>query len=150
MDDDRERIDPECRYGAEGLRQVEQRALEMLEALPGASLARTRDVIEISHLDDRGIVVLVTAEAVELRLPTVEWTKGAYGPAYASRLWKRVTWKKLDGEEGLLLSLLTEAIERRAAEFRECKYCGQLVPPEYQHGKNVCHGCAEEHLGVVH
>ena len=150
MDDARYLIDPEGRYDAEGMREVEQRALEVLELLRDASLTRTRDVIEISHLDDHGIVVLVTAEAVEIRLPTVEWTKGAYGPADASRLWTRVTWRKLGSEQGLSEALLNDAIERRSAEFQECRYCGRLVPPEGQHSKHVCHGCSEVHLGVVH
>lgn len=92
--DERQLIDPEERYPSEGLRRVEILALEILMLLPDASVERTRDAIQIESGGEKGIVVLVTPEAVELRLPTVEWTMGAYGPAGASTLWKRVELRR--------------------------------------------------------
>ena len=88
MNDDRKRIDPDDRYPSEGLRMVERHALRVLQFLPQAKVERTQDAIQITEGDDKGFIVLVTPEAVEFRLPTVEWTCGAYGPARASRLWK--------------------------------------------------------------
>lgn len=41
--------------------------------LLGAEEARTRDAIQLTEPSDPGVVVLVTPEAVEVRLPTVEW-----------------------------------------------------------------------------
>jgi len=145
--DDRVRIDPDGRYPADGLRRVEQSAMRVLTHLPGGRLERTRDAIQIDQGGENGIVVLVTAEAVEFRLPTVEWTRGAYGPAQASRLWKRVKTERLSDE--LLESLIRQALDTRAREFRKCKYCREVFPSERRHG-NVCHGCAVAHLGVVH
>jgi hypothetical protein len=77
MKDERSRIDPDGRYPADGLRTVERRALCVLAMLPDARVERTRDAIQIDHGAEEGIVLLVTAEALELRLPTVEWTWGA-------------------------------------------------------------------------
>ena len=62
-------------------------AERVLVVLPGAMLERTRDAIQFDWGGEQGIVLLVGPEALELRLPTVEWTKGAYGPARSSRLW---------------------------------------------------------------
>lgn len=144
----RERIDPTNRYPAGGLLRVEALALMVLEYLPDAQLTRTRDAIQIEHGGEQGIVVLVTAEAVELRLPTVEWTCGAYGPAPSSRLWKRVRAEALFDGKLELGSLLTRARDARAREFRSCKYCRESVAIEHRHG-NVCHGCAERYEGIV-
>ncbi len=142
---------PRGRYKASGLRNVEQHAIRILELLPNAKVERTRDVIQIEH-DDRdmdGVVVVVTSEAVEFRLPTVEWTGGAYGPANTSRLWKRVTWVKLEAEPGLLPTIIADAKNARRAEFVACKYCNRMVPTENRINGNVCHGCASEHEHVV-
>lgn len=149
MNRDLARIDPEDRYPAEGMRRVEDLAMRVLESLPDAQVERTRDAIQIEHGGDRGVVVLVTAEALELRLPTVEWTCGAYGPASSSRLWKRVLADRIDEGKQDLADLLDKARRARAREFKKCKYCKRLVAVEYRHG-DVCHGCAESHEGVVH
>lgn len=147
MERERSRIDPEGRYPAYDLRTVETWALLVLDALPGASLERTRDVIQIEWGGESGIVVLVTPEAVELRLPTVEWTAGAHGPADSSRLWKRVLMDEL--EEVNLRDMLHQAHRAREQQFRKCRYCGRLVPPEHRFSEDVCHGCASEYRGIV-
>jgi hypothetical protein len=147
---DRLRIDPDARYGGEGLTRVESNALGLMRVLQVSRTERTRDAFEL-HLGDqeaRGVVLIVTAEALELRLPTVEWTRGAYGPASTSRLWKRVTWRD-DLTPERVRQLVDAAIAKRRAEFKPCRYCGREVPPEHRLGK-VCHGCAERHEGVVH
>ena len=46
--------------------------------------------IEHDYEGEEGIVLLITPEAIELRLPTVEWTEGTHGPAPTSRLWRRI------------------------------------------------------------
>jgi len=147
MNDGRTRIDPENRYPSEGLLRVERHALGVLAHLPHAQVTRTRDAIEIAAGQERGLVVLVSPEAIEFRLPTVEWTMGAYGPAPSSRLWKRVRAEKVS-DQGLG-TLIQEASEARRLEFRDCKYCGTSFPPERRHG-DVCHACAERHEGIVH
>lgn len=146
-DNKRRLIDPENRYPAEGLRHVEQRALEVLAARPGAEVSRTRDVIQLEWGGEEGIVAVVTAEALELRLPRVEWTMGSYGPALASCLWQRVGWGEL--KDGELASLLAQAQAARDAEFRVCAYCGERFPPDRM-THDACHGCASAHRGVVY
>lgn len=140
-------VDPEGRYLAEGLRVLERQALQLLELMPDAEVARTRDAIQINQGGEEGIVVLVTREALELRLPLVEWTMGSYGPAASSRLWKRVEWAQLREHE--LAELLAQLQAARSGELRKCPYCGGEFPPERRIEKDVCHACAERHLGVV-
>jgi hypothetical protein len=149
MRDDRLRIDPGNQYPADGLRLVESLAIRVLDCLPNAEVSRTRDAIQIETGEEEGVVVLVTAEAVEMRLPRVEWTCGAYGPAPSSRLWKRVKAEKIHDGEIDLLDLLCKAQSARRREFRKCRYCKKLIPAEHRHG-NVCHGCAERYMGCVH
>jgi len=38
----------------------------------------------------------------------------------------------------------------RRRTFRWCRYCRQPTPPEYRHEGDICMGCAESVLGVVH
>lgn len=146
-DFERRLIDPEGRYAAEGLRSVEYRALEVLLTLPGAAVSRTRDVIQLEWDGEEGIVALVTGEALELRLPKIEWTMGSYGPAMASCLWRRVAWDELP--DGQLADLFKQAQAARDAEFATCVYCGERFPPERMAGYS-CHGCASKHRGIVY
>jgi hypothetical protein len=148
MNEERSHIDPEGRYPSDGLRRVEKNALRVLDLLPGVIEGRTRDCIQINFGDEDGIVILVTAEAIEIRLPTVEWTMGSYGPAASSRLWKRVECCEIDDAE--LISLLNDALKQRKSEFKICRYCGRKFPPEHMHASDVCQGCATKHLGVVY
>jgi hypothetical protein len=144
---ERDRIDPERRYFASGMRTVEVFAVQVLERLPRGSLSRTRDVIQIDDDGEEGICVVITQEAVELRLPSIEWTCGTYGPAPTSVLWKRVKWGGLSEEK--LDALLAAARRARQSKFRKCRFCGERFPRERRHG-NACHGCAEKYLGVIH
>lgn len=148
MNKERSRIDPEGKYPSDGLRRVEQNALRVLELLPGVIEGRTRDCIQIDYHGEEGIVILVTAEAIELRLPTVEWTMGAYGPAASSRLWKRVEFHEMTDIE--IISLLNDALKQRKSELKECRYCGRKFLPEHRYADDVCQSCAEKHLGVVY
>jgi hypothetical protein len=119
MTQDRVSIDPQNLSPAEGFIAVEKNALRVLEFLPLGMLTRTRDAIQIDDGDERGISVLITAEAVEFRLPTVEWTMGAYGPAATTRLWKRVRFAALSDKR--LGSLIRAARETRRSEFINCR-----------------------------
>ena len=60
--------------------QAEAHAFELCEFFPDAKFSRTREVIQFDVGGERGCGLLVTAEAVEIRLPTSEWTRGAYDP----------------------------------------------------------------------
>ena len=93
-------------------------------------------------------MALVTAEALELRLPTVEWPT-PYTPCPTSRLWRRVAWEDIP-DHMALATLLEEASAARRQEFTTCRYCGGSFPPERRHSQDVCHGWAERHFGVLH
>jgi hypothetical protein len=131
----------------EYVRQFEQRALEAFKLFPDAAVERTRDAIQINVREERGIVLLFTPDNLELRLPTVDWTQGAYGPVPSSVLWKRVKLTRLRGRQ--LYDLCHEALRARAAEYVPCRFCGREFPPEHRHD-DVCHDCAERELGIVH
>jgi hypothetical protein len=148
MNEERSHIDPEGWYPSDGLRRVEKNAVLVLDLLPGVIERRTRDCIQIDYGGHEGIVILVTAEAIELRLPTVEWTMGAYRPAASSRLWKRADWCEIT--DIALKSFFNDALKQRKSEFKKCRYCERKIPPEHMHANDDCQGCAEKHLGVVH
>lgn len=60
--------------------------------LPGACVERTPDLIQINlgdFRDEKGVVVILTPEAIELRLPTLQW-RGSHTPVTSSKLWKRI------------------------------------------------------------
>jgi len=146
-DDERHQLDPEGRYpSGDGLRDVECRALKVLQARPDAVVTRTRDAIQFDWGDESGIVALVTAEALELRLTYVEWT-GTHGAALSSWLWERYPWEKLKNKR--IETLLRRAQAARDAEFRNCAYCGRRIPLERM-TKGACHRCAEQHMGIVY
>jgi hypothetical protein len=148
-------IDPRAAYPAQGLRHVDRVAHLVRSILPDARMECTRDVYQLIDLGQGGLVVVVTPEAVEIRLPTVEWTSGYAGSVASSRLWKRaVMGSRDDGETELRLAELIAAGRRqRNREIRPCGVCRRPTPPEHAHtidGRRVCHGCAETQMGVVH
>lgn len=147
MDSERSIIDPEGRYPTRELRHFERIALQIWKLLPlGLRLDRTRDAIQIDWGDREEITILITPEAVEFRLATVEWT-GPHSPALSSKLWKRLPVDDLTEEA--LPSLINEAREARRAEYLPCRFCGRRVPPEHRFEEDVCNSCAERHLGIL-
>jgi len=115
-------------------------------------VTRGRDVYELGYDVDgeEGVLVLVTAEAIELRLPTVEWTAGSHAPVASSRLWRRVEGLDIiDLSDEQLVELLEAAKQARADEWTTCRYCGERVPVEHRLNGDVCHSCASKHEGVV-
>ncbi len=100
----------------------------------------------IAHGWERGIIVFVTPEAIEIRMPTLEWPH-PHTPGPCSRLWKRLSWERLTDKR--LVKLLDEARQLRAGMFEQCRFCHRLFPPERRY-EDVCHGCAEKQLGIVH
>jgi hypothetical protein len=140
-------LDPEEKHPSEGSLRVEINAKRIIDLLPSSTVERTRDCIQINYRGEKGIVILVTPESIELRLPTVEWTMGVYGPATSSKFWKRINVYETTDEE--LDILLKDALKERQNEFKTCRYCMKSFPPEHRINENVCHGCAERYLGVV-
>ena len=93
--DSRSRSYPENRFQADGPREVDANARLVLDLYPEAVIERTRDAIQLEIDGETGIVLLVTKEALEIRLPTLEWTGGTHSPAAASRLWRRLEWNRV-------------------------------------------------------
>lgn len=126
MTEGRGAIDSKGEYPADRFRLVKQNALRVLAWRGDGGVQRTRDVIEISYGGDQGIAVLVTAETVGVRLPTVEWTRGAYGPADSSRLWRLARASALSDEA--LKQLLERGLRARRSQFTDRRYRGNCVP----------------------
>jgi hypothetical protein len=96
------------------------------------------------RVSDRGLVVSVFG---------IRWD-GPHTPTRNDRELSRLSWEELPLElpeqAVVACSLIQAALVLRRAKFRECRFCQRSVPPEWQHGTDVCQGCAERHLGVVH
>ena len=141
------RIDLQLPNDGDAMTRVERNASRVLRLVAATSVERTRDVIQIDEGDERGLVIVVTPDTIELRLPTIEWTHGAYGPRPSSRPSARLDPDELDDSE--LLASIAQARAAREAEFTVCRYCGLSFPPEHRVAEDVCHGCASAHEGVV-
>jgi hypothetical protein len=46
--------------------------------------------------------------------------------------------------------LIRGATEMRRARYRTCEECGEVNPPEWMFGDNICHRCMEGRLGRAH
>jgi hypothetical protein len=130
------------------LRHFERVAQQVLTLVSRASYARTRDVVEITYAEGgETFIVLLTPEAIEFRMPTIEWS----GPATqvsSSTPWKRVVLAKLD--EADLPALIAGVREAYAKTIRTCHYCKEKFPPGHMLNDNTCHGCASKYEGVVY
>ena len=100
-----------------GARLMERHAARVHACEPAAALTRTRDVLQFDvQRGDCCVTLLVTAEALELRLPTVEWPT-PYLPIASTRLWKRVGWNRI-GDDPALRALINAAFAARRRESR--------------------------------
>ena len=132
----------------EAFRGFERLARRVLDLVPVGWHARTRDVVEIAYdWEGETYVVLVTPEAVELRLPSVDWVT-PYTPVKSSTLWKRVALSKVD--ESALPALIAAARDAYAKKLRTCRYCKEKFPPHHMTDDRTCHGCASKHERVVY
>jgi hypothetical protein len=63
-----------------------------------------------------------------------------------------LNWRRLP--ESTLMNVVGQLIkgarEVRRSRYRACRFCGRTNPPEWLHNDDVCQGCAEAELGVVH
>jgi hypothetical protein len=164
---DRKKIDPEGKYTNKGnhgeyprynFTRMEKMALRTIELFPFSyQHTRTRDVFEM-HLRDNsrdssiphwlcGLTLLITAEALELRIPFVDWV-GHHEPTMSSRFWKRVAWEELATDNDLK-AVVTEGMKIRRDECRPCKYCKRIMVPEHLYNEGTCAGCAYKHLGII-
>jgi len=63
-----------------------------------------------------------------------------------------VYWHEVEPFQAWMLChpLVSDARAKRRASFGKCRYCKVTLGPEHMHSADVCQGCAERHLGVVH
>lgn len=143
-------VDPDQKYTNHrtNLTQLEKNALKILKHLEGAIVERTSDSIQINYNDLKGITVLVTSEAFEIRLPTIEWAGGAYDPVQTSDLWKRIEIEEINDDE--IQGLLHLGLKEQVKHLGTCEYCKKEFHESQMDGETVCHGCAERELGVLH
>ena len=127
---------------------------ELRFILPEATVERTRDVIQFTcfefdypeELGDYGIILLLLPDFIDIRLPSTDWVT-PYTPIPSSSFWKRIEISSVSEDE--LPKLVEQGRKARRRQFKKCKYCEKRFPPEHRHG-DVCHGCAEGKLGIVH
>jgi len=147
--DDRSKIDPAERYPAEGFREFERLALEILDIRTDSVLERTRDAIEIRLPDSRDrdwtLVVLLTPDSVDFRFPQIDWTMGAYGPALSSTSWRRMSLQECTRPMDVYLAEHKESFENT---LQECRHCEKRFLPSRMACES-CQGCAERFEGVV-
>lgn len=155
-DPSRRRTDPENRFPGWSLLPFEELAERIIENLgpplgPLPRITRTRDAIQLEWRGSEGVVILLTPEILQVRLPTVHWPH-PHEPRASSGLESTMTLAKARSTEGFLEALerIHAGVHKRRAQFRTCRFCGERFPPEYGHDRTTCDGCAQEHLGVIH
>ena len=123
----------------------------VLRELPQCEVERTRDAIHIFCGNETSL--LFTPEGFEVRVRSMDWvTNSETKPT--SRLVDRYTFhdlltqKKLKAE--YIIDLLHKAAELRESEYKQCKFCKNIYPPERRHSEDVCYGCARTQLGIIY
>jgi hypothetical protein len=95
----------------------------------------------------REVLLQVSAERLDIRLPTTRWNGPAW-PMRTTRRWKCI--KLADVTDEALMTQVQRAHAARRTEYRICRFCGRSVPVEHRFDNDTCHGCASTHLGVVY
>jgi len=86
-------------------------------------------------------------DAYELGYPKGVWAGGTHALTYQAvdrRLLPRFDFARADPD-----LVIKDLLRRRRSQFRYCKYCRTLTPPELLWDGVECMSCAETHHGVV-
>lgn len=104
-----------------------------------------------SYGDPPEVVVERTDDEVRISRFELEWPH-PYDPVVNPVLLGSVRWPELAPDIALEVCrlLIDEAGRQRREAFRTCRYCKKTLGPEHMHTEDVCQGCAERYLGVVH
>lgn len=89
--------------------EFEQFTHQVWRLLIKAKVERTSEVIQLAtgdFQDELGLIILISPDAMELRLPTLDWS-GPHTPVNTSRLWQRLALDEL--KESQLSQLIVEA-----------------------------------------
>ena len=104
-----------------------------------------------SYGDPPEVVVEQNEDEVRVSRFEQDWPH-PHEPVVNPVLLGSVRWQELAPAVALELCrlLIDEASRQRRESFRTCRYCGRTLGPEHMHTNDVCQGCAERYLGVVH
>ena len=92
--------------------------------------------------DPPEVVVRLTASSVVVSEYSV-----AQPIVIGSVKWPRVSE---DGAMRVVRALMVAAREARRLKFSTCEMCARLLPPEWMHSADLCRGCADRQVPVVH
>ena len=117
--------------------------VQQLEEIHGIFVFRGGSPVEvIATLTHTSVIIEEFAMRWETPVNTVE----------RPRRVGAVNWRRLP--ESTLMNVVAQLIkgarEMRRARYKACRFCGRTNPPEWFHNDNVCQGCAEAELDVVH
>ena len=154
---DRTLIDPEGKYPFKGgFRRFELWGMKVLCALQDAKIERTHDLIQITQGSERGVIVLLTDDTIEVRLPhfrSAHTKKGMMEFYLSSRLFRRIEGTeilRLDvrRDEQTLPTAIQEAIDTRLQEYSKCSCCGDNCANEKMEG-TLCEFCIWDQPGIL-
>jgi hypothetical protein len=101
---------------------VEQYAAFVHACQPSAVTTRTRKAIQFAiERPDCTVTLVVPADVLEFRLPTVDWP-GPHSPVATNRRWKRVPWILIGKNRPAPQAILAAAFQKRRSEFVPCPF----------------------------
>jgi hypothetical protein len=100
--------------------------------------------------DPPEVIVRLTSTEVQVYRPSFFW-RNSHELTRDPQLLGTLNWRLLGRTDTFMAcdNLIQTARRQRRESFRKCKYCGIIFGPEHMDG-DVCHGCEEKHLHVVH
>jgi hypothetical protein len=117
--------------------------VEQHEAADGIMVFRGGSPVEV--------VATLTHASVIVEEFAVRW-ETPFSPVDRPRRVGTVNWRRLP--ESTVMNVVNQLIkgarEMRLGRYRTCKFCSRTNPPEWLQGDDVCQGCAQAELGVVH
>jgi len=100
--------------------------------------------------DPSEVMVRITSTEVQVYLPSFFW-RNSHEIVRDPQLLGTLNWRLLGRPDTFIAChhLIQTAQKQRRETFRKCKYCEKIFGPEHM-DDDVCHGCEEKHLHVVH
>ncbi len=93
-------------------------------------------------------VLISVGQELLIFWPTLNW-EGPHEPVPTINFWRTIS-DPHSLDDLALKNLLKKACRARRRQYKRCRFCGQLVPPEHRYSPDVCHTCASDHFGVVY
>lgn len=112
------------------------------EAWDGAEIYESGDPPEV--------IVRFTPTEVQVYRPSFFW-RNSHELIRDPQLLGTLNWRFLGYRDTFTAchNLINTAQKQRRETFRKCKYCENIFGPENM-DDDVCHGCEEKHLHIVH